>query len=110
MSSYPEATLSKKLFPVGQVGKKTASWEVGFFIKKILIFFLTRMYRGRSKKKKCSKKMKKKVPVLLDPPGRYTVNNFFFKGGLTTAGSRAACEAPRVTLWPVVGSGPHVMG
>ena len=56
--------------------------------------------------------MKKKVPVLLDPSGQYAGNNFLFKGGLTTGGSRAAHGASRVTLRPVVvvGSGPHVMG
>ena len=43
------------------------------------------MYRGKIFKKKLGggKYKKKKVPVLLDPPGRYTGNNFFFKGGLS---------------------------
>ena len=57
--------LSKKSFPVGRVGKKTASREVGnFFLFLISIFFKTRMYRGKSKKKKNSSR-----PFLAHPAG-----------------------------------------
>ena len=43
------------------------------------------MYRRKSKKKKkfFEKMQKKFQSALLDPPGRYTGNNFLFKGGLT---------------------------
>ena len=52
--------LSKKLFPVGWVGKKTASQEVRI---PNLIFFKLECIGGKVKKKIVFEKMKKKVPV-----------------------------------------------
>ena len=56
--------LSKKSFPVGQVGKKTASREVGIFLFPLISFFLKlECTGGKVKKKNIFEKMKKKVPV-----------------------------------------------
>ena len=57
--------LSKKLFSVCRVGKKTASREVGifFFFFPNFNFFNLECTGGESKKKKYFEKMKKKVPV-----------------------------------------------
>ena len=72
---------------MGRVGEKTASREVGnfffpnfFFFKLeciggIFFFFIGGIF--------VVEKMKKKFhSALLDPPSRYTGNNFLFKGGL----------------------------
>ena len=55
--------LSKKLFPVGRVGKKTASREVGIFSPLISIFLKQECTGGKVAKKNFFEKMKKKVPV-----------------------------------------------
>ena len=56
--------LSKKSFPVGWVGEKTASREVGiFFFFPNFNFFKLECTGGKVKNKKIFEKMKKKVPV-----------------------------------------------
>ena len=55
--------LSKKLFPVGRVGTKTASWEVGIFFFFPNFNFLKLECTGGKVKKFFFEKMKKKVTV-----------------------------------------------
>ena len=76
-------SLSKKSFPVGRVGNKTARREVGiFFFSLISFFFKLECTGGKLKKTDFFEKMEKKFQsALLDPPGRYTGNTFLFKGG-----------------------------
>ena len=81
--SWIRPPLSKKTFPVGRVGKKNASREVGiFFFFPNLIFFKLECTGGKVKKN-CFEKMKKRVPVgPFSPPGRWTGNDFLFEDGL----------------------------
>ena len=57
--------ISKKLFPVGRVGKKEASREVGnlFFSPNFIFYKLVCTGGGGSKKKIFLENRKKKVPV-----------------------------------------------
>ena len=73
--------LSKKLFPVGRVGKKSASREVGIFLFLISFCLKLECTGGKVKKNIFGKDKKKIQSALLDPPGRWTGNTFLFKGG-----------------------------
>ena len=57
-----------------------ASQEVGIFFFLISFFYKLKCTGGKVKKFFFEKS------AILDPPGRYTGNNFLFKGGLTTNG------------------------
>ena len=64
--------LSKKSFPVGRVGKKTASREAGFFFFSWFHFYKLNCTGGVSKKKKKIEKYGKKnssQPFLAHPAG-----------------------------------------
>ena len=77
--------LSKKLFPVGRVGKKKASREVGnlfSFFSPNFIFYKLEHSGGKVKKKKDFENRKKFQYALFSPPGRWTGNNFLFEDGL----------------------------
>ena len=82
-------SLGKKGFPVCRVASKNASCEVGIFFSSNFTFFYTLECTGGGgvkKKEKIEnmKKKKKKVPYGPFPPGRWTGNNFLFKGCLTS--------------------------
>ena len=88
-SAYMEAEvrppLSEKLFPVSQVGKKTASREVGnYFFPPNFIFYKLECTGGKDNKFFFFFEIRKKKlqSALFGTPCRWTGNNFFFEGGL----------------------------